>query len=348
VVFFTKEFTDISKPLAPMIRIDLDLPDGTGYNKIAEFKPDEFSASHVRCDVRIGVNSFSDDLRTYKIIAKMGDIAVEVSLTGEVPAWRPRTGYWYFGANDEHEFNWLPAFPHGKVDATYSMAGTSVSTAPICASPESCVSSTIMQARSLAATPTSPSGSSCTSARLGPANNGAECQYEIHDDVPALLIERAHAAGFASVTVACEPTAHRWRVLDQLAAWRGLPLVCVQPLLVWRAREAEDLTWDKSDPKDAMLIARLAAERRCYKPERTDATWARLRHLGARRDALTTEATAAVQQLRDLLEYVWPAVLATVGSPAAPASQGADRGPPGAAAHRSDVRRATRLQEAGR
>jgi hypothetical protein len=34
-------------------------------------------------------------------------------------------------------------------------------------------------------------------------------------------------AGFASVTVACEPTGHRWRVLDQLAAEWGLPLVCV-------------------------------------------------------------------------------------------------------------------------
>jgi hypothetical protein len=104
-------------------------------------------------------------------------------------------------------------------------------------------------------------------------------------------------------------------VLDQLAAERGLPLVCVQPLLVWWAREAEDLTWDKSDPKDAMLIARLAAEWRCYEPERTDATWARLRHLGARRAALTTEATAAVQQLRDLLECVSPPVLAAAGSP---------------------------------
>jgi len=41
----------------------------------------------------------------------------------------------------------------------------------------------------------------------------------------------AKAAGFASVTVACEPTGHRWRVLDQLAAQRGLALVCVQPLL---------------------------------------------------------------------------------------------------------------------
>jgi transposase len=119
-------------------------------------------------------------------------------------------------------------------------------------------------------------------------------------------VARARAAGFASVTVACEPTGHRWRVLDQLAAERGLPPVCVQPLLVWRAREAEDLTWDKSDPKDAVLIARLAAERRCYEPERTDQTWARLRHLGARRARLVTDATAGVQQLRDLLECVWP------------------------------------------
>ena len=128
-------------------------------------------------------------------------------------------------------------------------------------------------------------------------------------------VERAKAAGFASVTVACEPTGHRWRVLDQLAAERGLPLVCVQPLLVWRAREAEDLTWDKSDPKDAVVIARLAAQLRCYEPERTDATWARLRHLGARRVRLTTDATAAVQQLRDLLDCVWPAVLDASGSP---------------------------------
>ncbi|HEY6422962.1 MAG TPA: hypothetical protein VIY28_06880 [Pseudonocardiaceae bacterium] len=44
--------------------------------------------------------------------------------------------------------------------------------------------------------------------------------------------ERAHADGFASVTVACEPTGHRSRVLDQLAAERELPVVCVQPLLV--------------------------------------------------------------------------------------------------------------------
>jgi len=126
---------------------------------------------------------------------------------------------------------------------------------------------------------------------------------------------RAAAAGFRSVTVACEPTGHRWRVLDQLAAERGLALVCVQPLLVYRAREGEDLTFDKSDPKDAVIIARLAAGLHCYEPERADAVWARLRHLGARRNQLTTDATAEVNQVRDLLECAWPAVLTASGAP---------------------------------
>jgi transposase len=128
-------------------------------------------------------------------------------------------------------------------------------------------------------------------------------------------LARAVTAGFASVTVACEPTGHRWRVLDQLAAERGLALVCVQPLLVYRSRESEDLTRDKSDPKDAVLIARLASELRCYEPERAGAVWARLRHLGARRRQLTTNATGQVNQVRDLLECAWPAVLAASGSP---------------------------------
>jgi transposase len=128
-------------------------------------------------------------------------------------------------------------------------------------------------------------------------------------------LQQAQVAGFASVSVVCEPTGHRWRIVDQLAAERGLGLVCVQPLLVWRAREGEDLTWDKSDPKDAVIIARLGAQLRCYEPERTDEVWARLRHLGARRAQLTTAATAQVQQLRDLLECVWPAGLDASPSP---------------------------------
>jgi transposase len=117
------------------------------------------------------------------------------------------------------------------------------------------------------------------------------------------------------VTVGCEPTGHRWRVLEQLAAQRDISLVCVNPMLVGRGREAEDYTRDKSDDKDAVLIARLVAQLRCYIPERADETWARLRQLVARRERLVTEASACVQQLRDLLECAWPGVLAGAADP---------------------------------
>ena len=128
-------------------------------------------------------------------------------------------------------------------------------------------------------------------------------------------LARAAEAGFASVVVACEPTGHRWRVLDQIAAEQGVRLVCVQPLLVHRAREAEDFTRNKNDDSDAMIIARLVTELRCYLPERAEPDWARLRHLGARRTRLVVEVGAGRQQTRDLLECAWPAALAAAADP---------------------------------
>ncbi|MDQ1542041.1 MAG: transposase [Actinomycetota bacterium] len=127
--------------------------------------------------------------------------------------------------------------------------------------------------------------------------------------------ERAAAKGWAGVTMACEPTGHRWRVLGQLAADRSMPFVCVQPALTSWARRSEDLTFDKTDEKDAVLIARLTAQLRCYVPEPVDETWGRLRHLGARREQLVVEMVSQVQQIRALLECVWPAALETAQQP---------------------------------
>jgi transposase len=126
---------------------------------------------------------------------------------------------------------------------------------------------------------------------------------------------QAAAAGWGAVTVACEPTGHRWRVLGQLAAERGMAFVCVQPAVTAWARRSEDLTPDKTDAKDAVLIARLTAELRCYVPEPADEAWGRLRHLGARREQLAAEAAGQVLQARDLLECAWPAALEAARRP---------------------------------
>jgi len=89
----------------------------------------------------------------------------------------------------------------------------------------------------------------------------------------------------------------------------------VQPVVTAWSRRTEDLTCDKTDDKDAVLIARLTAQLRCYVPEPVDETWARLRHLGTRREQLITEAGSQVQQMRDLMECAWPAALDTARQP---------------------------------
>ena len=94
-----------------------------------------------------------------------------------------------------------------------------------------------------------------------------------------------------------------------------MSFVCVQPMLMSWARRSEDLTFDKTDEKDAVIIARLAAQLRCYVPEPVDETWGRLRHLGARREQLLVESGRQVQQVRALLECVWPAALTAARQP---------------------------------
>jgi transposase len=127
---------------------------------------------------------------------------------------------------------------------------------------------------------------------------------------PALdwAVAQARAAGFSHVVVACEPTGARWLQVQRLCAERGLPLVCVQPLVSHIAREQQDYTPHKADESDCVLIARLAAELHCYVPEELDETWAELRHLGRRRAQLVTAGTASVQRIRDFLSVAWPTV----------------------------------------
>jgi transposase len=121
-----------------------------------------------------------------------------------------------------------------------------------------------------------------------------------------VAVAAARLAGFARVTVACEPTGSRWMQVQRLCGERGLPLVCVQPLVSHIAREQQDLTSHKRDEPDSVLIARLAAELHCYVPEELDEEWAYLRDLGRRREQLVAAATGSVLRVRDFLSVAWP------------------------------------------
>jgi transposase len=127
--------------------------------------------------------------------------------------------------------------------------------------------------------------------------------------------ERAAKTGFSGLTVACEPTGHRWKALMGLADAAGQGFCCVQSLAVHRAREGDDYTRDKTDHRDGYLIGKLVIRLDCYLPERAGEDWARLRHLGARRFALVGDVTACMQQAGDLLGCAWPAPLGAASRP---------------------------------
>jgi transposase len=128
-------------------------------------------------------------------------------------------------------------------------------------------------------------------------------------------VAQARAKGFTAVTVACEPTGPRWLQVQRMCAERGLPLVCIQPLISHIAREQQDYTTHKTDESDCVMIARLAIELHCYIPEELDETWAHLRHLGRRRAQLITLQTASMQRIGAFLSVAWPTVMETCAHP---------------------------------
>jgi hypothetical protein len=87
--------------------------------KLATFDPEAWWAATDGPDVRIAGNRFSGDLHRYRITASVEVIDVDVTLVGQVPPWRPGTGYMLYGSERDLEFGRLPAVPLGTVTATY-------------------------------------------------------------------------------------------------------------------------------------------------------------------------------------------------------------------------------------
>jgi hypothetical protein len=123
VVFMNKDIAEPQKPLSPLLRIDLDLPDGRRFEKLIHLPATAWSAARDHADVRIGANRFTGDLHNYRVEATAEEISVDVTLTGEIAAWRPATGYMLFGEDRSLEFAWLPSVPQGAVRVKYTVGG---------------------------------------------------------------------------------------------------------------------------------------------------------------------------------------------------------------------------------
>jgi hypothetical protein len=120
VVFYTKPIISPGGPLAPRITINITMPDGRIFDKVLDVGPELFRASKFGCDIRIGTSRFVGDLHRYDITATIDEISVDIELTGQVRAWRPKSGHFYFGVEGkEKRFAGLPSVPSGLASVRY-------------------------------------------------------------------------------------------------------------------------------------------------------------------------------------------------------------------------------------
>ena len=110
----------IKQPARPVVTFELDRPDGTHVERNFHAH-DDFAFAVDRCDVRVGTNTFTGDLHSYTIHVDIDDVTADVTLTGQVPSWRPETGHVLFGDDHPHLFAWLPSVPQGSVRATLTV-----------------------------------------------------------------------------------------------------------------------------------------------------------------------------------------------------------------------------------
>jgi len=124
VVFATKSILDRNKPLMPSMAVTLTSADGKATRSYDIYPAEQFSASSETCDVRIGPNWLSGDLRTYTLHAETpAGAVVDLTMTGIAPAWRPGAGMNFYDEALTRYFGWLPAIPYGTVQGTLTVEG---------------------------------------------------------------------------------------------------------------------------------------------------------------------------------------------------------------------------------
>lgn len=121
IVFYTKPMMAQVEGFQPQATVEYTDPAGVLHKAVFSPPYSDGMFAMDRCDVRMGPCYFRGDLHSYEIYYKDDGMEAKVSLTGNVPAWRPHTGHIFFGEKDY--FAWLPAVPEGSVDAAVTYGG---------------------------------------------------------------------------------------------------------------------------------------------------------------------------------------------------------------------------------
>ena len=130
------------------------------------------------------------------------------------------------------------------------------------------------------------------------------------------LLSRVETAcqesGEGSVLFALEATGHYGHALQHFLLALSHEVVGINPAHTKRTKEILDGSPEKSDPKDSMVIADLAAQGRGFPLRVPRGVYAELRRLGKFREQLSSERTRYLNRYIGLLDLVFPELGALV------------------------------------
>ena len=118
--------------------------------------------------------------------------------------------------------------------------------------------------------------------------------------------------GLRGVVFALEATGHYGHALQQHLAERGYPVLGINPAHTKKAKELDDNSPEKSDPKDARVIADLAAQGRGRPVMVVKGVFAELRRLGKLRERYVKERTRLCNRYGCLVDLVFPELIQVI------------------------------------
>ncbi|EEM16517.1 hypothetical protein bpmyx0001_25560 [Bacillus pseudomycoides DSM 12442] len=120
--FYTKNHFDVLGPAWPTVQIDITYPDGTKILMSSqEAKGSRLNAKKDICDVNINKSYLKYQDGQYILHFEEGYIKYHATMTSKLPMWRPNTGHWFYGDQDEHFFAWFIAQPSATIEATLTI-----------------------------------------------------------------------------------------------------------------------------------------------------------------------------------------------------------------------------------
>lgn len=123
IVFYTKNGFDVPGPARPTVHFELTYPDGTTLTRVIYEEDTVLNASTDYADVQVQDSYLRYVDGDYELRFVDGDLEYEVTMESQLPMFRPETGHWYFGDDEEYYFAWFVAQPKSEIHGQLTIAG---------------------------------------------------------------------------------------------------------------------------------------------------------------------------------------------------------------------------------